>query len=70
MVIKIKTNKDLCIGSAACVAACPEIFYLGNDGKVEIKTDTVDDKKDPDLAEKVKEAAQSCPTGAITLNES
>ncbi|BBL45852.1 ferredoxin [Nanobdella aerobiophila] len=65
--VKIKINRDLCIGSAACVAACPEIFYLDNDGKVALKSDNVDENKDPELAEKVKDAAQSCPTGVISL---
>lgn len=32
----IVVNKDLCIGCGTCVALCPGVFQIGNDGKSEV----------------------------------
>jgi len=36
MAVKLKINKDNCIGCGACVGVNPEAFVLNNDGKAEV----------------------------------
>lgn len=50
--------KDKCIGCGACVAICPEGFELKN-GKSHVKNPK---------AKCIKEAAASCPVGAIVVD--
>lgn len=57
----VKVDQDKCIGCGACTVICPEVFELRDDGKSHVK--------DPKGAgeDKIKEAADSCPVGAISL---
>lgn len=59
--IKIKIDKEKCIGCGTCAVIAPEIFELGEDNKAHTK---VDAKIDKELA---KQAAESCPVGAIII---
>lgn len=61
--MKIKITDD-CIGCAACVDICPEVFYLGDDGLAHVREE---EAQLPELAEKIREAADGCPTEAIIL---
>lgn len=62
--MKVKVNKDVCIGCGACEAIAPDVFQIGEEGtasvigsvKEEIKSDVMD-------------ALESCPTGAIESEE-
>jgi sterol 14-demethylase len=56
-------DRDVCQGHAVCVGECPEVFRLGDDGKVE----AILDHPPPELHAKVAAAAQFCPTRAIRL---
>ena len=59
---KIMIDKELCIGCGTCVGIAPEYFKLNDEGKsTAIKQY---DEKDKD---KILEAKQSCPAGAISL---
>jgi len=60
--MKVNVNKDKCIGCGFCVAVCPEVFELGEDGKSYVKGDVskCDEKT-------LKEAAEGCPVNAITI---
>lgn len=59
--LKVKVNKDSCIGCGACAAICEDVFEIGDDGLSKVKVDTVpEDKK-----EAAVEAIESCPTAAI-----
>jgi len=58
--VKIKVNKELCIGCGSCEAICPKTFAL-KDGKAYAKQSEV---------KKItceKEAADSCPVSAISI---
>jgi ferredoxin len=57
---KVKVNKEKCIGCGACVAICPEVFEL-KAGKAIVK-------KAQTNKECAKQAADSCPVNAITIN--
>ena len=71
--MKIKLNKDECIGCGACTAVVPDLFEIGDDGKANIKGGSLKGKfvekvlvKDSDDA---KEAASACPVEAIKIEE-
>ncbi len=59
--MKVKVNKDACIGCGACAAICDEVFELNDEGLSTVKVDTVS----KDNEDNAKEAIESCPTGAI-----
>ena len=59
--MKIKVDKEKCIGCGTCVVIAPKTFRLGKDGKSEIIEPPGDDE------EKIKEAVDSCPVDAIEL---
>ncbi len=58
---KISVDKDLCIGCGSCIALDADTFDFGDDGLAEAKNNEV--------TEATKEAASSCPTDAITIEE-
>jgi len=60
--MKVMVKKDLCTGCGLCIDSCPEVFEMVND-TAKAKNETVP----AGLEEKVKEAAQNCPTEAIKV---
>ncbi|NQV00216.1 MAG: ferredoxin [Parcubacteria group bacterium] len=58
--MKIKIDKEKCLGCGVCINLCPKVFEL-EDGKSKIK-DEVDLEKNKDC---IKEAIDSCPVSAI-----
>ena len=59
-----KVNEDLCIRCGACVSMC-EVFEFGD-------KDVAEAVKNPvpkDLEDEAMDAADACPTGAITIDE-
>jgi len=58
--MKIKIDKQKCLGCGVCINLCPEVFEL-KDGKSKIKEE-VDLEKNKDC---IKEAIDSCPVSAI-----
>jgi len=61
MRLKITVDRDLCIGAGKCVEAAPKVFRLDDKRKA-----VVADPKGND-EDAIQEAAESCPTQAITL---
>ncbi len=59
--MKVEVQDDLCIGCGACAAISSQVFELNDEGISETIVDTVPE----DEEENVKEAIESCPTGAI-----
>jgi ferredoxin len=60
---RITVDREICVGSGTCVVVAAGRFALDDDDRSnpvtsEIKTD-----------EQVREAAQMCPTGAISLRD-
>ena len=63
--VKVKVDKDKCIGCGVCMALAPEVFEIGEDGKSKVKIEDIPGE----LLEKVKEAAENCPTNSIEIEE-
>ncbi len=62
--MKCKVDPDLCTGDEICIQVCPEVFEMEDD-KAVVKMDEIPD----DLQDSAKEAADSCPSEAITIEE-
>ena len=60
--MKISIEREGCISCGLCVATCPEVFTIADDGLAEaIETPSAE------YVEKIKEAAENCPTSVIKI---
>ena len=59
--MKYRVDKEKCIGCGVCLSIAPEFFEFDEDGKSSPKKDDGD--------EKVREAANACPVGAIIIED-
>lgn len=62
--MKAKVNPDLCDGMAVCEQMCPDVFEV-KDGTSTVKVDDVP----PDAEQRCRQAAEGCPTAAITIEQ-
>ena len=62
--MKCRVDPDLCTGDEICTQVCPEVFEMENDKAVAKMEEVPDDLKDS-----VREAADSCPSEAIIVEE-
>lgn len=63
--MKVNVDFDLCASTGACMQACPEVFEVRSDGYLYV----LEEHPGPELAGKVREAADLCPTGAISIDD-
>lgn len=61
--MEVKVNED-CSACGVCEDICPEVFELG-DEIAEVKVNPVP----PEFEDKVREAAEECPTESIVITE-
>lgn len=54
-------DHDECIGDGVCEQICPEVFELRDDGLAYV----INENPDESLYDKIDEAIEECPTGAI-----
>ncbi len=59
--MKVKVNKDQCIGCGACAALASNVFEIDDTG---LSSVIVDEVAEEDV-ESAKDAIDSCPTSAI-----
>lgn len=59
--MKLKVNKDKCIGCGQCVSICSDVFDFDDDNLAKVITSTVPEDKEEDA----NTAKDNCPTGAI-----
>lgn len=59
--MKLKVNKDKCIGCGQCVSLCEEVFDFDDDNLAKVIASPVPDNS----TEEASTAKESCPTGAI-----
>lgn len=72
--MKVRVDKESCIGCGVCVSVCGDVFELGDDGKSKLLANFIekDDEVESvgtvpaDLEQCVKDAEEQCPTGSIT----
>ena len=62
--MKVSVDFDLCASTGACAQVCPEVFEVRSDGYLYI----LQEEPGEELAAKVNEAADLCPTAAITVS--
>ena len=61
--MKVTVDYDLCASTGSCMQICPEVFEVRSDGYLYI----LQDEPAEDLRQRVEEAAELCPTAAITV---
>ena len=61
--MKAYVDRDTCIGCGICPSVCPEVFEMDDENIAIVKVDEVS----ADLEESAKEAEESCPVDAITV---
>lgn len=62
--MRAEVDQDLCISCGTCVDICPEVFDWNDDEKAHVIVDEVPKS----LEDQVQEAADSCPTDAISID--
>ena len=60
--MKVKVNQESCIGCGACMSIADAVFEMDDQGLSSVKVSEVPE----DSVDSVKEAVESCPTGAIS----
>ena len=61
--MKVKVDKNLCIGCGACQSIEPSVFELEDDGLAK----AIDTEINKEIKENVMDAIEGCPTN--TINE-
>lgn len=68
--IKIRIDKNKCIGCASCAAIAFDVFTIGDEGVAEINADYKEVLiTDPAIIEQLKNVFSACPSEAITVEE-
>ena len=63
MSLKVIVDWDVCQDHGQCVFASPEVFELGDDGRMHVLIEEPDES----LRASVEDAADVCPVQAITI---
>ena len=61
--MKVTVDFDVCASTGACMQVYPEVFEVRSDGYLYI----LQEEPGEELHEKVREAADMCPTAAISV---
>ena len=59
--MKMRVEKEACIGCGSCQAIASDVFEITEDGLAEVKIETIP----AELIDDAKDALEACPTGAI-----
>ena len=63
--MRVIVDFDVCASTGSCMQICPEVFEVRSDGYLYILQESPPDALRP----KVEEAADLCPTGAISIED-
>jgi ferredoxin len=61
--VKVVVDFDCCVSTGSCTRVAPEVFEIRDDGFLYV----LQEEPGEELRKKVEEAAELCPTGAITI---
>jgi ferredoxin len=61
--VKVTVDYDVCASTGSCMQVCPEVFEVRSDGFLYV----LQEEPPEELRPKVTDAAELCPTGAITV---
>lgn len=61
--MKVTVDFDACASTGTCTRIAPEIFEIRDDGFLYV----LQEEPPEDLRERAEEAADMCPTGAISI---
>lgn len=61
--MKVTVNYDFCASTGTCMQICPEVFEVRSDGYLYV----LNENPPEELREKVQQAADFCPTAAISV---
>ncbi len=65
MSYRVSVDFDVCASTGSCMAFCPEVFEVRSDGYLYILIEQPDES----LRKAVEQAADMCPTAAISITE-
>ena len=63
--MKVNVDFDLCASTGACMQVAPEVFEVRSDGYLYI----LQEEPTGEQAVRAREAADLCPTGAISIED-
>jgi ferredoxin len=63
--MRVTVDYDVCASTGSCMQTCPEVFEVRSDGYLYL----LQEEPPEELWERVREAEELCPTGAITVEE-
>ena len=63
--MRVVVDFDVCASTGSCMQVCPEVFEVRSDGYLYVLQEEPADS----LQDKVRQAADLCPTAAISLEE-
>lgn len=63
--MRIAVDHVRCAGLGLCEALAPDVFEVGDDGFLALRSETVPDGGG--LADAVGQAVDNCPTGALSV---
>lgn len=63
--MKVVVDYDICASTGACAQICPEVFEVRSDGFLYILIESPGEE----LRDKVTQAAELCPTSAISFED-
>jgi ferredoxin len=61
--MRVIVDFDVCASTGSCMQICPEVFELRSDGYLYI----LQEEPPESLRQQVEQAADMCPTAAITV---
>lgn len=61
--MKVVVDFDVCASNGVCMGIVPEVFEVRDDGYLYV----LDEHPPEELRERLRQAVNGCPTGAITL---
>ncbi len=62
--LKLRVDRDLCIGAATCIAIAPQTFMLDSEAKA-----IIIDTAELDTDEIIIDSAKGCPVAAIIIED-